>query len=343
MNFSFPLDEIIYRNAQPWLESNNIQEKFATEIIELQTTELLFTPIYELKFERHIDDKTKYYKKLIQNQKNEIINNAIFKIDNSKHLQQKKYWIHKLLQKIIPSRIIEIGAIINSKKLDLQNIILSTDAYLQNQHLRADTYVIQYLKESLIHMYLEIQEYVKEFIEEEDIMIEQDFYTQWLHIPFSTKSYFYKIPVVTQSKQTNSETEIKKEATIEKKLEPREYDFRPGYSGKLTFNEIRNKTSFNLFENNLYQEGIIDENFNFTNKHGAKKILAALFNILIDKNYFKEKNRLHLKKFTRANYRQYLDHRYNVNTSQEFRKTQTEYIDDIQTKIYWISKIPHCN
>jgi hypothetical protein len=71
-------------------------------------------------------------------------------------------------------------------------------------------------------------------------------------------------------------------------------------------------------------------------------MLAALYHILIQKNYFRKTNYKNGRDFDRSHYRQYLDYRYNVDTSQQFRKCKPEDIQSFKYRYSWIDNIAYC-
>jgi len=77
-------------------------------------------------------------------------------------------------------------------------------------------------------------------------------------------------------------------------------------------------------------------------KRGNKEIFAALYKILMQKNYFRKTNIKTGRNFDPCHYRQYLDHRYNVDTSQQFRKCTDEDIQLLKHKNLWIESIEYC-
>ena len=49
---------------------------------------------------------------------------------------------------------------------------------------------------------------------------------------------------------------------------------------------IKTPTRFASFEESLFQNGYIDENYKFVDKHGMKNEMAAIYHQLINKGYF---------------------------------------------------------
>lgn len=129
---------------------------------------------------------------------------------------------------------------------------------------------------------------------------------------------------------------LKKNSEEVKQFEPLRKD-RQGYEGKVTYDDIKEKERFADFELNLYEFEYIDENYNFK---GEKIKLAAIYQILIDNQYFKKRNHIY-GNFGRTDFRKYLDSRYNTNTSKEFQpnRLNPEYIKKLKNLYLWIDKL----
>lgn len=187
------------------------------------------------------------------------------------------------------------------------------------------------LKISLFNLYFETVRYYRDFIQSEILSPDEFLYiidNDYLinrkvdnRLAWYINEYLKKtvnIPV-TQIKE-------KVEKTVTE-FNPFESDFREGYNGKFNYDSIDKQVLFRKVEVSLYENEFIDEKYNFTNKHDKKKELAAIYRILIDKGFFKKRNYKHnTRNFQSYEYRQYLDHRYNVDTSQQFSRTKSKEI-----------------
>lgn len=211
---------------------------------------------------------------------------------------------------------------------------------------KLSTYVLNALKITLFRLYNEIITTFPNFIGTEALtetelinILAPDFETE-KDIPGSNADLISKF-ITSIEEPTNSapkSTGADKVETADDKppFIQKPSDFRDGFKGNLDYKVISNSILFSSFEKNLYEYEYIDLEYNFTNKHNKKKELAALFHLLIKKQVFKEKYVKHPSVIKKAEYRQYLDHRYNVNTSQEFSRFDPAYIDVLKTKYYWI-------
>lgn len=91
-------------------------------------------------------------------------------------------------------------------------------------------------------------------------------------------------------------------------------DFRGLVPGHFSYEQIQ-VSNFDEFEIALNNYGFIDHEYNFTNIHGKKRELTAIFIILIEHSncFHKTSYKLNNKReYKNHEYRQYLDHRYNI-------------------------------
>lgn len=344
------LDDILYKELRPWLPENNPDEKYASMVSEVKAVEPSFPMRYQLEFPRAFNFKTKYYQKLVTREMNKYCNRVLTLIAEEDNDMVRKFWINDTLNKKLKSALKEVGKLIKEKQLDMTYIDPSKSTFDMDTAHKTDTYIIQLLKCALIKIYLEIQHAFKDYCPDE--MVIEDFYMQLLfeHIPID--SFIKEIPPDIVIEPTWSEAEqpvfqdIKesKESEIYTNVDfiPRQSDFRGAGPSPVSYAAIRNVDAFTQFEKELFESKIINEQYEFQKKRGNKEILAALYKILIQKNYFLKKNFKRKSSFEEFHYRQYLDYRYQVDTSQQFRKCTQEDIEKFKYKYRWIENIDYC-
>ena len=105
-----------------------------------------------------------------------------------------------------------------------------------------------------------------------------------------------------------------------------EEDFRDKKSGSLSYDDIKEPNRFKYIEEILFEDSIIDSNYNFLEKKGNKKTLAIITRFMINEKYFRPNNFKHRANFKDYHYRQYLDNRYNVDTSQQFKRIKDDEV-----------------
>jgi len=193
-NYFKVLDNILYKGLRPWLKANNPDEKFASMISEVKQKEFTFQPKYELQFERPFNNKTKYYTKLILNEKTKTTNLLLEAIQKDENPQLIKYHINAALNKKLKTKIKDIGNIIKEQQFDLSYINPRMTTFDVDQEHKTNTFVFQLLKNSLIHIYLEIQEAFKVWVQDEFVI--EDFYSQLLFEPIPNETYLKKIEII---------------------------------------------------------------------------------------------------------------------------------------------------
>jgi hypothetical protein len=123
------------------------------------------------------------------------------------------------------------------------------------------------------------------------------------------------------------------------------FDFRNEKKGVFSYKQmIKNSSRFAQLEEELFNNGYIAKNYQFSDNHGQKQYLAAYYHQLIRKGYFN--NRIFPENISNTNLyiRKFLDHRYNTNVDKQFRNwdnNQNALVDFIE-KDYWLDHILLC-
>lgn len=112
-----------------------------------------------------------------------------------------------------------------------------------------------------------------------------------------------------------------------------EDDFRDGYSGRLSYDDIVEQKRFKYMEELLFDDGIIDAGYNFIEARGNKKAIAATIKFMFYEKYFRKNNYKQRRDFEFYQFRQYLDHRYSTNTTETMKK-----MTDNKVKLHFQSK-----
>lgn len=119
-------------------------------------------------------------------------------------------------------------------------------------------------------------------------------------------------------------------------------DIRTEKKGILTYDQlIKNQSRFAQVEEDLFERKLIDKNYQFIDKYGQKRYLAAIYYQLIRKGYFNKRIFPGNVEVKPSQIRKFLDHRYNSDVDKQFRiwdGTPKELIDFIE-KDYWLDHI----
>lgn len=226
------IDKIIYGDLMPWLDENKPDTKFTALISEIKTITPEYTPTFELNFYRPFNQKTKYYNRLISDEVVIYCNkiNRLIKEDNNKKIQ--KYWQNDTLNKKLPSRLKDVGKLIKDKQLDLEYINPRKSSFDLDSDHKTDIYIIQVLKLSLIKTYLEVQNFFP-FLSDEDKLINEDFYSQFLFEPLPEKKFIKEAQSTIEIPTQTSQKEIQ-QPQPRKKYESFRYKQYNKHPDKLT-------------------------------------------------------------------------------------------------------------
>ena len=333
-NDTIILDEILYKNQAPWLAENASNEKFVSKIHEVKEHVPAFQFKNTIEFERSINAKTKYYSKLIINESIATINQLHGIIATDDNSQIRAYWIDKVLERKLKTRIRDIGKVLKDKDYDLKYIDPKKTSFDLDQNHKSNTYIMQLMKVAFIHIYVELQEVFKDSIS--DLLILDDFYTQLLFEPVPDKIYLKEAQVIAIPSE--SRKAIKKE---ENGFEPILGEVPNCKISKANYDIIRNQTLFSNIERNLHEYELIDIDYNFikNKKESNSRNLAAIVQILIDKNYFRRNILGSSDQYKDIDIREYIENRYNTDLKQQFRRLTSEQKVAALTKYHWLDKL----
>jgi hypothetical protein len=185
----------MFGELRPWLDSNmQPDEYYKPEIHSLTAVQTTFNQHYELKFIRHISNRTQYYKKLIDN---DVITfcNTLFQETATATPNRTVYKISKA-NKDLHARIKEVANIVTTQKLDLSYINAQHVDFSTDRIYKESTYIIFYLLSAFIKCCLEIQSHVGTAIPEDDTMEIADYYTRLLQQQAPDNTFIKEIQVI---------------------------------------------------------------------------------------------------------------------------------------------------
>lgn len=179
-NQSLLFERILRGDLRPWLEYNKSDERFVRLAEDIKTINADFQPMFEIKFHRCFNQKTKYYHKLILNEVTDYCNRIIELIRGVDDLRVIRYLLSDTLLTKLKTLLKDVGKLIKSCDYDLKYIDPYKPDFGLNTDHKSDTYVIQLLKTALVYFYLEVQEVFKTYIKEDEYMEPEDLYQQAL-------------------------------------------------------------------------------------------------------------------------------------------------------------------
>ena len=298
--------------SRPWLDNTTSEQKFRQLLHELLQENLAQQPIYELAFPKPLTAKQKYYYTVLNYEANRYLNNIHSLINQSSNDNEKKFWINTTLYKKLKDKLSQTETVIKKNKFFLADL---NDNNKQQEHLD-DTYVIQCLKYQLIRLYVEIQNSFSAYVKE-DILDEEEIHKLYFREPQPDESFIIAALPLNLPKATTS-IKIPEPA---QSFNPIKTDIRESDNKILSYADIIAKPDrFALAEVELFNEGLLDQQYRFIKKHGNVEKMAALYHIMIQKKhfnpaYFKDGR----KAITDLHIRKFLNHRYIAGIDKEFR------------------------
>lgn len=284
---------ILFLDLRTTLSDSIPLAKFKSLLLELEQVQYKYQPFYELEKERVKNARQEYYQRMIDNAAMDFVNQFNLEISSAKSENEKKYVIHSALKSLMYYL--------------QENYRLQTKGSMKK---RDEVFVHTAMKNQLLRLYLEVKNEQKEVFDFEEMEeVYQCFYSESAPVP----SIIFDAPLmILNSNAVNQEKELD--------FQTRMNDFRPEQKGILSYDTIiKNPKRFAEFEENLFLYGFIDEEYNFTNKHGMKSEMALKYHQLIDEGYFMPRDFKLLKDIKPRDIRKFLDHRYQVNLDKQFR------------------------
>ena len=106
---------------------------------------------------------------------------------------------------------------------------------------------------------------------------------------------------------------------------------------------VRYPKRLGLLEEHFVRVGIIDTNYRFRNQHGHKKLLAAIYHLMIDRNTFNPVNDTWRRHIHPTDVRRFLDYRYGVNLDKQFQPSSlgAEERANLIDSFDWLRYLPY--
>ena len=301
-------NSILHLHLRPW-KTTGSEQKFRQLLHSLPKENYHQQPLYEVSFPKPLSEKTKYYQAVLNNEAITYLNSLHYLITASSNNNEKKFHIHTALSKRLKDKLEDTERVIAARQLFFSTL----DENRHDKQQRDNAWIIQYLKYQLIRLFLEIQNSYPEFLND-DPLTEEDIHSKYF--TETVQSLIKTAPELGLPKST-----IQKPSSIERnEFNPIKGDFRSEKKGILSYKEIIKRPDvFALFEIALFEVELIDNEYNFTNKHTEKQKLAAIYCWLILKRYFIKRNFEKRKDIKYVDVRKFLDYRYNANVDAQFR------------------------
>jgi len=188
------LDKILDFELRPWLPQNSMDDIFASKFRSLKMYVPQQTLQFEINFYRPFDNKTKYYSLLILNVVKSEFDKIYQTIDEDRDENLIHYYLNDTLNKRLKTRLKDLGELLKRKDYSLTYINPKNTSFQLDPAHKTNTYIMQLLKLGYMHLYLEIQEAFKDWID--DNLIVEDFYSQLLNEPIPEQLPIKKLQVI---------------------------------------------------------------------------------------------------------------------------------------------------
>lgn len=330
-------NDILFLDLRPWLKSKDPDFKFKQLLAEVKKEYFTYQPNYEVDFIKPLSNFRKYYLAIIEHEATRYLNDLHTEILSSTNSDEIKYLVHFTLTRTLSQKLTEISKVLEDRKYRQSQFDLSKGNLSPDKYVADESYALHYLKHQLIRLFLEIQESYHDHLKE-DVLSEEEIYFKYFNEQAPQPSF-----VGESDKYPNLKAIPIKEKKEEKEpFNALRQDLRSEKKGICLYTQlIKNQSRFAKIEEELFEIGFIDKNYQFVDKYGQKRYFAAIYHQLIRKGYFNKRIFPGNVEVKPMQIRKFLDHRYNSDVDKQFRiwdGTPKELIDFIE-KDYWLDHI----
>jgi len=321
--------DILFLSLRPLRNRETQQNTYKELIIDIKEESYKVQPLFEIKFQKKHTDKSIYYQTLIKNEAIRYYNVVHEFITNSIDDDTKRLWVKTILQNEMSTKLYEVDNEIKRLEYNIEN----TYSRQSNPLIAEETFVYHYLKTNIILLYLNIQEAFSGYLLC-DRLDEEDIYLKFFNEHKPERSFFEKANIITQPLKPIQTKEFNS-------FKPIRGEVKPLSNLIASYDAILNQTKFSEVESKLYEYEIIDLDYNFkkSKKNSNTLLLAAIYKVLIQNNYFRKRVIGSHNAIKDIDIRKYLDNRYYADTSQQFRKITNEQIENAKVKLPWLDNI----
>jgi hypothetical protein len=320
-------NDILNLHLRPW-KNNLSPQKFQQLLNELKKETYQYQPHCDVDFPKPVNDKRRYYHTLIENAAITFLNSLHKEIETRINDDEKTFRVSTTLGKQLKSKFSEVDSLIGRRNYQLENIIRTND----------DAYIIQYLKYQLVRLYLEVQESYPEELKDEPLT-QEDILSNFFSDPTYSNSIINEATELYLPK-TKPALSIQPD---EPGFIPMKKDVREPKKGIMQYHDIiKHPDRFARFEEELFSNKYIDHDYNFLNPYGQMQEMGGIFQVLIKKGYFLERNFTLNKKITSRDISKFLDRRYNTSLDKQFRywNDKPQELADLMDKYHWLDTLP---
>lgn len=333
-------NDILFLKFRPWLMSRKADLKFKQLLKDVKREYYVHQPKYEIAFVKPLSSIRKYYCAIIEAESIRFLNDFHSETKAALNDQEISYLIHHVLNKKLSQLLKDIAKLIIERKYSHDQFELGSNNFSKDKCIADESYILHFLKSSFIRLFLEIQDSYLELLNDE-VMTQEEIYYKYFNENLPS------LPTIIAAENFPNTSPIAKSNSkeIQPPFNPIRDDVRQDNKKVLLFeNIIKNPSRFSHIEELMFEKELIDENYNFKDKYGLKKYLAALYHQLIRKGYFNKRYFPENKAIELYMIRKFLDYRYNTDIDRQFRNwdnDQSGLLEFIE-KDFWLDDISNC-
>lgn len=199
------LRKILFGKLKPWGNRNLLQDKFKIDIQSLDEVVPGFTSRYVMSFFKPHTPKAKFYKKYIDNEAVNYINKVYYLVNQAADEDLRHYWVYTTLNKKLHQFLLDFAQELERQDYKIDYIDPNKQNQLKDREKSEETFIVHYLKHTIILIYLEIQNAFRNYLDEEPLEI-ADFYRNYFGEP---NEYGFITEIPTQDEQAKPKPKIK--------------------------------------------------------------------------------------------------------------------------------------
>ncbi len=342
MSLSLKLyNDILFLSLRPWNFGKQSDIKFKQLLLEVKKQYYTRQPIYEVKFVKPLSNIRKYYHAIIEYEAIQYLNYLHADITAALSDAEQHYLIHIALNKVISQKIKEVALVIQERAYTPEQFDLSQQPKFNDPSIANESYILHLLKYHLVRLIMEIQDSYQNYLRE-DALSPDEIYYKYFNETAPESAYIIEAENYPNTAQAVPRAQQKNSKPAFKSIRD---DIWEDGKNIYTYNQlITNASRFAQIEEQLYENEIIDSNYQFIDKHGMKKFLSAYYHQLLRKGYFRKRILPGNIIVKNLDARKFLDHRYKTNVDKQFRiwdNDQEGLLKFIETN-YWLDNISAC-
>ncbi|MGD9928754.1 MAG: DUF6617 family protein [Mangrovibacterium sp.] len=333
-------NDILFLNHRPWIFGKQSDIKFKQLLLEVKKEYFTHQPNYEVDFVKPLSNIRKYYQSIIEYEAVRYLNDLHTEISAALTDNEKSYLVHFALNKLVSQKAKETAQVIQDRSYTPEQFDLKSQSKTADLSVADESYVLHLLKHHLVRLIMDVQASYPEYLKEEALTPDEIYY-KYFNEAAPEKSY------ITEAENYPNTNQVP---------QPRQNENKPAFNairddvwekGKniLAYSQlIVNPSRMAQMEKELYDKGLIDNNYHFIDKYGNQKYLAAYYHQLLRKGYFRKRIFPGNIEVKNRDITKFLDHRYRTDVDKQFRLWDNHKVELLKfiEKDYWLDHITPC-